>query len=130
MMPLHQAPSESVTAADDRLRDLLELHFHPEWGSFYWLQRQEQLGWDVRDRVRTLDDLWLIGPMPLDDLRRFSVRAFIPRSLHSQLPRFVFGETAGTSGEPCATVYRDDEFQAAFVTPFLRAAVATGFPHG
>src|SRR5271168_2621436 len=68
--------------------------------------------------------------MPLADLRRFPVRAFIPRTLHGQWPRFVLGETAGTSGAPCATAYRDDEFQAAFVTPFLRVAEATGFPRG
>ena len=118
------------TADDDRLHDLLDLHFHPEWGSSYWLQRQEQFGWSVSDRVRTADDLWLLGPMPLADLRRFPVRAFIPRALHGQWPRFVLGETAGTSGEPCGTAYRDDEFQAAFVTPFLRVAEATGFPRG
>jgi thienamycin biosynthesis protein ThnN len=58
------------------------------------------------------------------------VRAFIPRALHGQRPRFVIGETAGTSGLPCCTAYRDDEFQAAFVTPFLRVAETTGFPHG
>jgi thienamycin biosynthesis protein ThnN len=122
--------SEGTTPAVDRLRDLLNLHFHPEWGSSYWLERQEQLGWDVRDRIRSFDDLWLLGPMRLADLRRFPVRAFIPKALHGQLPRFVLGETAGTSGEPCLTAYRDDEFQAAFVTPFLRVAQATGFPRG
>jgi thienamycin biosynthesis protein ThnN len=130
MIPVQQTRSEPATATDDRLRDLLQLHFHPEWGSLYWLQRQEQLGWDVWDRVRTVDDLWLLGPMPLTDLRRFPVCAFIPRALRSQWPRFVVGETAGTSGEPCATAYRDDEFQAAFVKPFLHVAAATGFPHG
>lgn len=114
---------------NDRLRDLLQLHFHPEWGSAYWLQRQGQLNWNVLDRVRTMDDLWQLGPMPLEDLRRFSVRAFIPRALHAQWPRFIIGETAGTSGIPCGTAYRDDEFQAAFVTPFLKVAAATGFPH-
>jgi hypothetical protein len=122
--------SEGPKALDDRLRDLLNLHFHPEWGSIYWLKRQELLGWNVYDRVRTFDDLWQFGPMPLTDLRRFPVRAFVPRALHAQWLRFVVGETAGTSGQPCATVYRDDEFQSAFVTPFLRVAAATGFPAG
>ncbi len=129
MTLLHQTRPAN-TSTDDRLRDLLELHFHPESGSSYWLQRQEQLGWNVRDRVRSLDDLWRLGPMPLTDLRRFPVRAFVPLALHEQWPRFIVGETAGTSGEPCATAYRDDEFQAAFVTPFLRVAEATGFPRG
>jgi hypothetical protein len=112
------------------LRDLLALHFHPVHGSAYWLERQSRNGWDVCDRVRTADDLWLVGPTPLDDLRRFPVRAFVPRSFHAQMHRFVTGETAGTTGQPRATAYRDDEFRAAFVTPFLRVAEAAGFPRG
>jgi len=112
------------------MRDLLALHFHPEQGSPYWLQRQAALGVDVRDRVRTFQDLWRLGPFPLADLRRFPVNAFIPRALHSQRDRFIIGETAGTSGAPCATAYRDDEFQQAFIAPFLKVAAATGFPHG
>jgi hypothetical protein len=130
MTLLHRTRPEGTAAPDDCLHDLLGLHFHPEWGSPYWLQRQEQLGWDVRDRVRTADELWLLGSMPPADLRRFPVRALVPRALHRQWPRFIVGETAGTSGEPGATAYRDDEFQAAFVTPFLRVAEATGFPRG
>jgi thienamycin biosynthesis protein ThnN len=116
--------------ADDRLRALLDLHFHPEWGSLYWLQRQEHLGWNVRERVRSLDDLWLLGPTPTADLRRYPLRSMVPRALHGQWPRFIVGETAGTGGAPCATAFRDDEFQAAFITPFLRVAEATGFPRG
>jgi hypothetical protein len=115
---------------DARLRELLALHFHPEHGSEYWLRRQEHLGWDVCERVRTREDLWLLGPTPLADLRRFPLRSFIPRALHRQAPRFVIGETAGTSGAPQLTAYRDDEFQAAFIDPFLRVAEATGFPRG
>jgi len=115
---------------NERLRELLALYFHPEHGSEYWLRRQELLGWDVRDRVRTLEDLWLLGPTPLADLRRFPLRSFIPRAFRRQWPRFVVGETAGTSGAPLATAYRDDEFQDAFITPFLRVAGATGFPRG
>jgi hypothetical protein len=124
--PRGQPPPER----DVRLRDLLALHLHPEHGSRYWLRRQEQLGWSVCDRVRCHDDLWLLGPTALDDLRRFPVRDFIPRTFHSQLQRFVIGETAGTSGQPRATAYRHDEFQAAFVTPFLRVAEGTAFPRG
>jgi hypothetical protein len=76
------------------------------------------------------DDLWQLGPTLLEDLRRYPLRAWVPRAWHSQWPRFVIGETAGTSGAPRATAYRADEFQAAFITPFLRVAESTGFPHG
>ncbi len=115
---------------DERLRELLALHFHPQHGSEYWLRRQERLGWEVRDRVRTCEDLWMLGPTPPADLRQFPLRAFIPRAFHRQWPRFVIGETAGTSGAPLATAYREDEFQDAFVAPFVRVALATGFPRG
>jgi hypothetical protein len=113
---------------DDRLGEVLGLHLHPRRGSAYWLRRQAELGWDVCDRVRTVADLWRLGPTPADDLRRFPVRDFIPRAFHAELRRFVTGETAGTSGRPCATAYREDEFEAAFITPFLRVAEATDFP--
>jgi thienamycin biosynthesis protein ThnN len=119
----------TATESADRLRALLDLHFHPQHGSKYWLQRQTQLGWNVCDRVRTDEDLWLLGPTPTADLRR-TVLDFIPQAFHGCLEQFVVGETAGTSGSPCATAYRDDEFQAAFVDPFLLVTGATGFPRG
>jgi hypothetical protein len=112
------------------VRELLALHSHPRHGSCYWLRRQEALGWAVRERVRGADDLWLLGPTPLDDLRRYPVRDFIPQCFHRRLEDFVVGETAGTSGQPRLTAYRADEFEAAFVTPFVEAARATGFPRG
>lgn len=114
--------------SDDRLCAVLDLHLHPRHGSAYWLRRQAALGFDVRDRVRNLADLRLLGPTPADDLRRFPVRDFIPVALHGRLDRFVTGETAGTSGRPCATAYRGDEFEAAFIAPFLAVAEAVGFP--
>ncbi len=117
------------TERRERLQALLTLHLHPDYGSRYWLERQSRLGWEVRDRVRTEDDLWQLGPTPAAHLRR-SVRDFIPQAFHGCLERFVVGETAGTSGPPRATAYREDEFQAAFVDPFLRVAAATGFPRG
>jgi hypothetical protein len=131
MTPTHeQVRLARDRAPDVRVRELLALHFHPRHGSRYWLSRQERLGLDVRARVRCLDDLWLLGPTPLEDLRQHPVRDFIPQAFHDRLDRFVVGETAGTSGTPCATAYRGDEFQEAFVTPFLKVVERTGFPCG
>jgi hypothetical protein len=132
-MKLAREPRRSRLAVgdpDERLRELLALHFHPRHGSLYWLQRQEKLGWQVCDRVRTIDDLALLGLMPFADLRAYPLLDFIPQRFHGWLDGFVIGETAGTSGKPCATAYRDDEFEAGFITPFLRVARATGFPLG
>jgi thienamycin biosynthesis protein ThnN len=129
-MPMTPTCPARPAEAEARFQRVLELHFHPDHGSRYWLGRQEHLGWDVCDRVRTLDDLGWLGPTPLDDLRRFPIRDFIPRAFHRRLHRFIIGETAGTCGAPRATTYREDEFQEAFITPFLRVAAATGFPQG
>ena len=118
------------TDVDEKLRDLLARHLHPEWGSAYWLQRQAQLGWQVCERVRTRNDLWLLCPTPTAELRRFPIQAFIPKALHKQRSRFIVAETAGTNGEPCGTAYRDDEFQAAFIDPFLCIANANNFRKG
>ncbi len=128
--PCRVRTTTASAGRDERLGELLRQHFHPRHGSRYWLRRQQELGWDVCDRVRSFDDLWLLGPTPLHDLRRFPLRDFIPQALHVQMERFVVGETAGTSGRPCATAYRDDEFAAAFLDPFLMVAWATGFPRG
>jgi phenylacetate-coenzyme A ligase PaaK-like adenylate-forming protein len=123
------ASIDSGEIVNERLRELVKLHFHPAHGSAYWLRREAENGMDARDRIQTLEDLWLFGPMPISDLQRYPVRDFIPRLFHSQLADFVIGETAGTSqGQPCTTAYRADEFQAAFITPFLKIAQATGFP--
>lgn len=130
LLPEKNPRRREVGNGNERLRELLALHFHSEQGSAYWLQRQERLGWKICDRVRTFDDLWLLGPTPLSDLRQFPLRDFIPRALHRQWPRFILGETAGTSGAPLTTAYHEDEFQEAFIAPFLRVAEATGFPHG
>jgi hypothetical protein len=126
----HRIPAPSIRDEEGRLNELLDLHLHPLHGSRYWLRRQEALGWDVCDRVRTPGDLWLLGPTPADDLRRIPLTDFIPRVFHRDLDRFVIGETGGTTGPPCATAYRDDEFQMAFVDPFVSAAQVAGFPQG
>jgi thienamycin biosynthesis protein ThnN len=125
-------PAATKPAAEvvDRLRGILALHLHPRHGSEYWLRRQAELEFDVCDRIRTVGDLWRLGRTNLADLRLFPVRDFIPQTFHNRLDRFVVGETAGTSGRPCATAYREDEFETAFVTPFVHVARACGFPAG
>jgi hypothetical protein len=112
------------------LQELLKLHLHPRHGSIYWLRRQAALGWDICDRVRGLADLVELGITHTDDFRGLPVRDFIPRAFHTLVDRFIIGETAGTSGQPCVTAYRDDEFNAAFIAPFLKVVEVTGFPQG
>jgi hypothetical protein len=119
-----------VTAADARLRELVALHFDPRWGAPWWLERARTLGLDPRAEVRSLADLARLGPMPLAELAHRPVQDFIPRRFHDRLAEFVTSETGGTTGPPRRTAFRRDEFEAAFVAPFVHAARRTGFPTG
>ncbi|RME34733.1 MAG: hypothetical protein D6786_03955, partial [Gammaproteobacteria bacterium] len=103
------------------LEPVLELHLDSEWGSPYWLQRQRELGIDLRREVRTVDDLALLGPFDLELLRRHPLEHFVPRAMLQGGRQMLLGETGGTSGPPCSVVFLEAEFEAAFVHPFFHA---------
>ncbi|MBF0107792.1 MAG: hypothetical protein HQL76_01265 [Magnetococcales bacterium] len=114
-----------VVDRDEWLRRILALHFDPEGGAPYWLERQRQLGFSVRDRIGCIDDLALMGPMELDVLRHRPIEDLIPRS---QLGRFslITAQTGGATGMPKTTAFSQDDFEASFVVPFLETARALG----
>ena len=106
----------------------MALHFDPDGGAPYWLERQRQLGIDARNDIRDDADLVRLGPMDEQALASRPVEDFIPRSLRHQRADCLIGETAGTLGKPKYAVHRGDEFHAAFVEPFVAAARRAGFP--
>jgi hypothetical protein len=111
-----------------RLAALLELHFDPRWGAPFWVEHATRLGLDPRREIHTVDELARLGPWPLEALATRPVTDFVPRRFHGNLRDFVTSETGGTTGAPKRTVFRRDEFDAAFVTPFVEAATLAGFP--
>ena len=115
---------------DDRLRRLMRLHFDPDLGTPFWLDRARALGLDPRRDVRTAADLALFGDMKPADLSGRPLADFIPRRFHADLAGYVLGQTGGTTGGGVWTAYRADEFEAAFITPFELAAAHVGFPRG
>lgn len=110
-----------------RLRHTLGIHFDKDAGAPYWLDRQKELGIDVVAKVRSLEDLSILGPMDEDALGTRPIEDFIPR-MFRQRRDYILAETAGTLGSPKFAVHRSDEFEAAFVTPFVKAAGRTAFP--
>ena len=48
---------------NERLRHVLGIHFDPDGGSRYWLDKQRELGVDIRAAVGGVDDLAILGPM-------------------------------------------------------------------
>jgi thienamycin biosynthesis protein ThnN len=130
MVTTKSQPQALDNAADERLRSAIDLHLHPRLGSAYWLARRERLGFDPRREVRWLADLHRLGTTDPADLRGRSVWDFVPKGLWHRRGEFITGETGGTSGEPLASAYLEEEFHEAFVSPFIAAAGRVGFPRG
>ncbi len=110
-----------------RLERIIRLHFDAERGAPYWLQKQDELGISVAEHVRSIEDLSILGPMDEDALARRPIEDFIPQIFRENTD-YVLAETAGTTNRPKFAVHRKDEFEAAFITPFVKAAERVNFP--
>jgi hypothetical protein len=110
-----------------RLQRIIELHFDAERGAPYWLQKQNELGINVAEHIRSIEDLAILGPMDEDALARRPIEDFIPRIFLGNTD-YLLAETAGTTNRPKFAVHRKDEFEAAFITPFVKAAERVNFP--
>ncbi|MDD2463580.1 MAG: hypothetical protein PHI97_06250 [Desulfobulbus sp.] len=111
-----------------RIKRVLALHFDPEQGSGFWLERQQQLGIDVCREIRSHRDFYRLGPLDIHALRTRPISDFIPRALHRHLATFLLSETGGTTGDPCRRVFSPQEFESAFIIPWLKAVEEHGFP--
>ena len=110
-----------------RLEHILAVHFDADGGTPYWLQRQEELGIDAVKDIRTTEDLSLLGPMDESALAQRPIEDFIPRRFRNTRD-YILAETAGTLGPSKFAVHRLDEFETAFITPFVKAAERMEFP--
>lgn len=130
MTMTHVSPTPPDTALEDRLRRVMALHFDPDEGSPYWLDRARDLDFNPRRDVSSIENLGRFSPMSIGELHTRPLMDFVPRALHGENDRLVVGQTSGASGPGTWTAYRDDEFDEAFVAPFAAAAGHVGFPRG
>ncbi len=112
-----------------RLEHVLRIHFDANRGAPYWLEKQRELGIDAIEHIRTIEDLALLGPMDERALSERPIEDFIPRVFRENNDHLL-AETAGTLGRPKTAVHRADEFEAAFIVPFVKAAGRADFPEG
>jgi phenylacetate-coenzyme A ligase PaaK-like adenylate-forming protein len=127
-MLMSNAPAcapNSVSATSQELA--IASHFDPVWGTPFWLERVAALGVNP-GAIRSLRDLHDLGGTTQADLLSRPLSDFIPRRYHDRLHEFVIGQTGGTTGPGAWTAYREDEFHAAFIEPFIVAARHVGFP--
>lgn len=131
VQPGHLGAGRAASGRDRvnaRLRRVVAIHFDPDRGTPYWLDRQRDLGCDPCREIQTTDDLAILGEMNQADLAERPLFDYIPRRFHDQMHRFIIGQTGGTTGHGVWTAYLEHEFIEAFVTPFGVAAGHVGFP--
>lgn len=119
--------SVEVMESTRRLERVIAIHFDADQGTPYWLERQSQLGIDATNGIRTIEDLAILGPMDEGALSQRPIEDFIPRRFRERRD-YLLAETAGTLGQSKFAVHRTDEFETAFVTPFVKAAERVSFP--
>jgi len=108
---------------------ILDLHFDKKDGTPYWLDLLRNKGLKRSD-FQSLADLYQLGAMDVEQLRTRPIEDFIPASLLSQQSEMVLSESGGTTGDPCRRVYLPEEFQTAFVDPWMQTADRFNFPEG
>jgi thienamycin biosynthesis protein ThnN len=115
------------TKLSQRLRHIIGIHFDKDTGAPYWLDKQKEIGADMSKSIQCVEDLSILGPMDEEALATRPVEDFIPR-IFRQEKDYILAETAGTLGRPKFAIHREDEFQTAFITPFVKAARHVSFP--
>jgi hypothetical protein len=116
------------TDQDRWLKHILSIHFDPNLGSRYWLEKERSLGINARENIASLHDLHLLGPMEEEDLRQYPIEHFIPALYLKNKDAFILGETAGTTGLPKIAAYLSSEFSLTFVEWFVYVATYRDFP--
>lgn len=115
---------------NDHLRRVIQIHFDPDSGSRFWLERQQKLGINAIEQIRTINDLGLLGPMAVEELQNRPMEDFIPASHQRHTCELIIAETGGTLGRPKFAIHWRREFQRAFIEPFVLAARRFEFPYG
>ena len=111
---------------DEQTIDVVQLHFHPELGAPYWLDKAKSLKFDPLKEVKCFDDLKKFPLFDDEDFRGGPVTRFLPQKWKDQ-PKFVF-ETGGTTGIPksrCVVKDHDIDYEE-----FSRTIPDASFPKG
>ena len=95
---LDQRVAEARQKLDEQAVRITRLHFDPEHGTPFWLEKAKEYDFDPLTDVNSFDDLKKFPLFEDDWLRGGPVQRFLPRKLHDEY-KYVF-ETGGTTGIP------------------------------
>jgi hypothetical protein len=110
------------------IRTIFAIHFDPDSGTPYWLEQEKKAGINARKDIKTYADFHLLGSMDVQQLRNRPITDFIPKSRIHLLPKMILSETGGTTGSPCRRVFTPEEFESAFIRPWMNAVTMRNFP--
>ena len=128
--------NEAIAQRNAHLRRVIKWHFSKETGCEFWLQRIDELGFDPREKVRTLEDLVEHFP-PFDGdkyLRTVPAEMWMPKGFANCEAWSMF-MTGGTTGDPKLRWGRlgqgknDSDYAWDYHT-FSESLPAEGFPVG
>ena len=118
--------SQARQKLDAQTVDVVQLHFHPELGAPYWLEKAKTLKFDPLKEIKCFDDLKKFPLFDDEDFRGGPVTRFLPQKWKNE-PKFVF-ETGGTTGIPksrCVVKDHDIDYEE-----FSRTIPDAAFPKG
>ena len=69
VLPSFQESKWFGLTPNEWLPEIIAIHFDPDHGSPYWLDKENELGIKARDEIRTLDDLQVPPGNRLEALR-------------------------------------------------------------
>jgi hypothetical protein len=93
-----EAPPDRLPEQDDVVAAAMAWHFDPVTGSPFWLRQAEELPFDPRHDIRTVDDLSRFPDLSAE-LRTARIADLVPRGCAELGPPVVF-ESGGTTGPP------------------------------
>ncbi|MBI5375094.1 MAG: hypothetical protein HZA77_06635 [Candidatus Schekmanbacteria bacterium] len=113
---------------DEWLRHIISIHFNHSFGTPYWIKKESELGINAVKEIQSVEDLYILGQTPEEDLAITPVEEFMPKYFADNKPAFFTAESGGTTGIIKTTAYRVDEFRAAFSDFFRVIALSRNFP--
>ncbi|MEW4488536.1 hypothetical protein AB1L42_10670 [Thalassoglobus sp. JC818] len=105
---LGQLCSDARKALDEQAVRIVQLHFDPELGAPYWLEKAKELDFNPLTDVKCFDDLKKFPLFEDDALRGGPVQRFLPKKWHGD-HKYTF-ETGGTTGVPKSRCVVRDHF--------------------
>ena len=123
---LQPAVDAAKATLDEHAVKTVRLHFDPEHGAPFWLEKAKEYDFDPLSDITCFADLNKFPNFEDDWLRGGPVTRFLPKKWHDE-PRYVF-ETGGTTGTPKSRcVVRDHWID---YEEFSKTLPDDRFPHG